>query len=55
MIQCWILFLLNYTVPGLTVPHPLNLGQALTLYIQVAALKTEDVNIDLKIQEGITY
>lgn len=36
-------------------PHPLTLGQALNLYIQVAALKTEDVNIDLKIQEGITY
>lgn len=36
-------------------PHPLTLGQALNLYVQVAALQTEDVNIDQKIQGRITY
>lgn len=34
---------------------PLTLDQPLTLYIQVAALKKEDVNIDLKIQGQISY
>lgn len=42
-------------IPGLRVPHPQTLGQSLNLYVQVAALKMEDVNTDLKIQGGITY
>lgn len=33
---------------------PLTLGHSLNLYVQVVALKIEDVDIDLKIQ-GITY
>ena len=41
---------MNYTIPGLAAPHSLTLGQALNLYIQVAAPQMEDVNIDLKIQ-----
>jgi hypothetical protein len=54
--QVWnVLFLLNHAIPRLTVSHSITLGQSLNLYVQVLALKMEDVYINLKIQGRITY